>query len=200
MQFSTTIRNDWLDRYEVQIGTSPKLQIRTGAPPANCAAARTGTLLVQMTLPSDWLAAASSGSKAKSGTWSATASADGTAGNYSILDSAGTTCHEQGTITQAFSLTTNGTTAANNNVLNFAATSGVTVGMSVYGTGVPTGTTVAAVSSTTVTMSNVSTAGVASSAVILFGDTSGDMFLPAIALTAGMTVTIDTKTLTAPGA
>lgn len=200
LQFSTTIRNDWLDRYEVQIGTSPKLQIRTGAQPANCAASASGTLLAQMTLPSDWLAAASTGSKAKSGTWSTTVTADGTAGHYRILDSAATTCHEQGSITQAFSLTTSSSTSANSNVLTFAATTGVTGGMSVYGTGVPTGATVLAVGATTVTMSAVSTAGVSSSTVILFGDTDGDMFLPAVALTVGMTVTIDTKTLTAPGA
>jgi hypothetical protein len=46
------------------------------------------------------MAAASSGSKAMSGTWS-DSSADnaGTAAHFRIYDSAGTTCHMQGTVT-----------------------------------------------------------------------------------------------------
>jgi len=76
------------------------LKIRTGAPPANCAAADSGTVLATMTLPSDWMAAAGSGSKAKSGTWEDTqADAAGTAGHYRIYASDGTTCHIQGTVT-----------------------------------------------------------------------------------------------------
>jgi hypothetical protein len=51
-----------------------------------------------MTLPSDWMANASGGSKAKSGTWQDTsADATGTAGHFRIYDSGGTTCHIQGT-------------------------------------------------------------------------------------------------------
>lgn len=99
VQHSVAVRNARLDAIETTIGTAPKLQIRTGAPPANCAAASTGTLLVEITLPSDWAAAASSGSKTLLGTWQATASANGTAGHYRMFDSAGTTCHEQGTVT-----------------------------------------------------------------------------------------------------
>ena len=57
----------------------------------------TGTLLVDMTLPSDWMAAASAGSKAKSGTWQVTASGTGTAGYFRVWDSSVTTCHLQGT-------------------------------------------------------------------------------------------------------
>jgi hypothetical protein len=63
---------------ETAIGVSPVLKIRTGAPPANCAAADTGTVLATCTLPSDWMAAASAGTKAKSGTWEDT-SADAAA-------------------------------------------------------------------------------------------------------------------------
>jgi hypothetical protein len=99
VQLSVAVRNARLDVIETTMGTSPKLQIRTGAQPANCAAAATGTLLVEMTLPSDFMAAASSGSKALLGTWQATASGTGTAAHYRITDSAGTTCHEQGSIT-----------------------------------------------------------------------------------------------------
>jgi hypothetical protein len=99
-QFSTGARNAALDAIETTIGTSAILRIRTGAPPANCAAARTGTVLVTMNLPSDWLAAASSGSKVKAGTWQDTsADATGTAAHFEVMDSGGTTCHMQGTVT-----------------------------------------------------------------------------------------------------
>jgi hypothetical protein len=51
-------------------------------------------------LPSDWMAAAGSGAKAKSGTWTdATADATGTAGHFRLYASDGTTCHGQGTVT-----------------------------------------------------------------------------------------------------
>lgn len=103
MQLSVAVRNALLDSIETTIGASPKLRIYSGSMPANCAAAATGTMLVDMTLPSDFMAAASSGSKALSGTWSASgdagAGAGTNAGYYRILDAAGTTCHEQGTVT-----------------------------------------------------------------------------------------------------
>jgi hypothetical protein len=68
--------------------------------PADTATAASGTLLAEMTLPSDWLAAAASGSKAKSGTWQDTsANNTGTAGYFRIYDSGGSTCHMQGTVT-----------------------------------------------------------------------------------------------------
>lgn len=98
IQYSASVRNAKLDQIESVISTAPKLQIRTGAQPANCAAADSGTLLCEITLPSDWMAAASAGAKAKSGTWQGTASAAGTAGHFRIKDSGGTTCHMQGSI------------------------------------------------------------------------------------------------------
>jgi hypothetical protein len=97
-QYSTTVRNARLDAVESTIGTAPKLQIRTGSPPANCAAADTGTLLVEFTLPSDWMADASNATKQKSGTWEANAVASGIAGHYRIKNNAGTVCHIQGTV------------------------------------------------------------------------------------------------------
>lgn len=100
IQLSTTVRNARLDTIESTISTSPILKIRTGSAPANCAAADSGTVLATLTLPSDWMAAASSGSKAKSGTWEDTsADATGTAAHFRIYDSGGTTCHLQGTVT-----------------------------------------------------------------------------------------------------
>ncbi len=100
IQYSTTVRNAQLDALETAIGTAAVLKIRTGAAPANVATADSGTVLATMTLPSDWLAAASSGSKAKSGTWSdASADATGTAAHFRIYASDGTTAHIQGTVT-----------------------------------------------------------------------------------------------------
>lgn len=100
IQFSTTVRNAELDAIETTISTSAILKIRTGAAPATCATADSGTVLATLNLPSDWLAAASSGAKAKSGTWQdASADATGTAAHFRIYDSGGTTCHIQGTVT-----------------------------------------------------------------------------------------------------
>src|ERR1043165_3538946 len=100
LQLSTTVRNARLDQLETTIGVSAVLKIRTGAAPANCATADSGTVLGSMTLPSDWLAAASSGSKAKSGTWQdASADASGTAAHWRIHESTATTCHLQGAVT-----------------------------------------------------------------------------------------------------
>lgn len=100
LQYSTTVRNAKLDAIETAIGTSPILTIRTGAQPADCGTANSGTVLATITLPSDWMAAASGGSKAKSGTWQdASADASGTAAHFRIHDSGGSTCHIQGSVT-----------------------------------------------------------------------------------------------------
>ena len=97
LQYSVAVNNARLDAVETATGASAKLRIYTGAAPANCAAAATGTLLVDMALPADWMSAASAGSKAKLGTWSGTGVAAGTAGYFRIVDNAGTTAHLQGT-------------------------------------------------------------------------------------------------------
>jgi hypothetical protein len=100
IQLSTAVRNARLDVIESTIGTSAIMRIRTGAAPANCGTADSGTVLATLTLPSDWMAAASGGVKALSGTWQDTsADATGTAAHYRIYDSAGSTCHIQGTVT-----------------------------------------------------------------------------------------------------
>lgn len=99
LQYSTTVRNAKLDVIESTISTSPILTIRTGAAPATPATANSGTVLATITLPSDWMAAASAGAKAKSGTWQdASADNTGTAAHFRIHDSTATTCHIQGTV------------------------------------------------------------------------------------------------------
>lgn len=100
VQLSVAVRNARLDAVEAAIGTAAILRIRTGAQPATCATADSGTVLVEMTLPSDWMAAASSGSKAKTGTWEdPVANATDDAAHFRIYDSAGTTCGLQGSVT-----------------------------------------------------------------------------------------------------
>lgn len=100
LQYSVTVRNAKLDAIETSIGASAILKIRSGAAPADCAAADAGTVLATCNLPADWMAAASNGSKAKSGTWEDTsADAAGTAGHFRLYASDGTTCHAQGTVT-----------------------------------------------------------------------------------------------------
>lgn len=103
IQYSVAVNNARLDSIETTIGVSPKIQFFTGAKPANCAAADSGTKIAEGTLPSDWMAAAASASKAKAGTWTITglaaAGAGSTIGHYRIKDNAGTTCHEQGSVT-----------------------------------------------------------------------------------------------------
>jgi hypothetical protein len=100
IQLSTLVRNARLDAIETQIGGTAILRLRTGAAPADCGTADSGTIVAALTLPADWMAAASGGAKAKSGTWT-DASADnaGTVGHFRIYDSGGTVCGLQGTVT-----------------------------------------------------------------------------------------------------
>lgn len=99
VQLSTAVRNGMLDQIESVIGVSAILKIRTGAPPANCAAADSGTVLATLNLPSDWMNAASGGTKTMLGTWQdLSADNTGTAGHFRIYDSGGTVCGFQGTV------------------------------------------------------------------------------------------------------
>ena len=132
IQYSVAVRNARLDSTETTIGTSAIMRIRTGALPLTCAAADAGTVLATLNLPADWMAAASGGVKAKSGTWDdSSADAAGSAAHFRVYDSSGTVCHMQGTVTvtggggdlqvdnvnfaagQAFSVTTFSITAGN---------------------------------------------------------------------------------------
>ena len=99
LQFSGAVRDARLDAVESTAGATAKVRILTGSPPANCATAESGSLLCEITLPSDWMNAASGGVKTKLGTWQGTGSGAGSAGYFRLVDNAGTTCHAQGTIT-----------------------------------------------------------------------------------------------------
>lgn len=97
VQLGTTMRNNRLDQFEVTIGASPTLEIRTLAQPANCAAADTGAALATLPLPSDFMNAASGGTKTLLGSWTiASAAAGGTALHFRIKQ--GATCHCQGSV------------------------------------------------------------------------------------------------------
>lgn len=97
IQLAVSTRNALLDAIETDAGVSAIMKIRTGAQPADCATADAGTVLATLNLPSDWMAAASSGTKAKSGTWQdASADATGTAAHFRVYKTDGTTCIMQG--------------------------------------------------------------------------------------------------------
>jgi hypothetical protein len=98
LQFSVAVRNGMLDSIETTAGTSAKLAIFTGSPPANCGTANSGTLLILYSLASDWASAASTGAKALSSLpLTGAATGTGTAGYFRLYASDGTTCHMQGT-------------------------------------------------------------------------------------------------------
>lgn len=196
-QFGDTVRNNWLDSIETTIGTPPVLRILTGAPPATVATAQTGTVLVSMNLPSDWMAAASGGSKGLLGTWSGTAGASGTAGYFRILNTAGSTAYIQGTCGSMTMIPTTAATAATDAVLTFASTSGVVVGQRVSGTGIPADTYVIDTTGTTVTLNQASSAGVSSGTTITF---QYDMTLDNTSIASGQTTTVTAFTLNSNGA
>lgn len=114
-QISVAVRNAKLDAIETTIGASPILRIRSGAAPANCAAADTGTVLATINLAADWASAAANGSKAfVVPVQDATADATGTAAHFRIYSSGGT-CHMQGTV---------GTSGADLNLASVTLTAG----------------------------------------------------------------------------
>jgi hypothetical protein len=96
MQKSTDLRDAQNDQIETILGASAILELRSGAAPANCAAADSGTLIASMTLPADWMAASSGGVKSKSGTWEDLAADNtGTIAHYRFKTSGGV-CKLQG--------------------------------------------------------------------------------------------------------
>lgn len=98
IQYSSTIYLARLDQVETSAGASAKLRIFSGSAPANCAAADSGTLLAELTLPSDWMNAASGTTKTLLGSWTGTASggSGATPTHFRIWNNAGSVCHVQG--------------------------------------------------------------------------------------------------------
>lgn len=98
-QYSVTLRNNQLTEIATAIGGAGLLKIFSGAEPANVAAADPAGLLATINLPASPFATASGGSMAMAGTWSATASATGTAASFRVYNGTGPTCHIQGNVT-----------------------------------------------------------------------------------------------------
>lgn len=104
--YSQPINVARLEAVESTIGGTAHLHIYTGAPPAISAAA-TGTELVDMVLPADWMNVASGAApatnKTKLGTWSGTGTAGAgaglTAGYFRVTNSANSATGIQGNIT-----------------------------------------------------------------------------------------------------
>lgn len=182
-QFSTAARNASLDAIETAIGASPILRIRTGVPPANAAAARTGTVLATMNLPADFMAAASAGSKALSGTWQdAAADAAGLAGHFEIMDSAGTTCHLQGLVSAPW-----------------AASQAYVVGQQVHANGNIYRATVAGTSSSTAPSHTTGTA-TDGGVTWQFVQAGTDMEIQNTSIAVGQQLTVNAFTIAAGGA
>jgi len=130
LQLSTIVRNAALDAIQygantgqtTGIGASAKMMFFTGAVPANCAAANTGTKLAEFDLASNWMANAASGAKSLSSTpLSAAAIAAGTLGYFRAFASDGVTCHVQGIVTATGGggdLTVDNTVVANGQTIN----------------------------------------------------------------------------------
>lgn len=96
-QYSSTLRTNQVAQLQATIGGTGTLKIFTQAEPANCAAADPGTAIVTINLPATFLTQAN-GATTIAGTWSANASAAGTAACFRMYDSGGA-CHIQGNCT-----------------------------------------------------------------------------------------------------
>jgi hypothetical protein len=100
VQLSVSVRTARVQAIETTVGVSAVVKIKSGAAPANCAAADTGTVLATIALASDW-ATTTNGilTFANTPLEDLSADGDGTAAHYRVYASDGTTCHMQGTVT-----------------------------------------------------------------------------------------------------
>lgn len=100
-KYSNRVREAMLNAYE-QIIAGGTLEIRTGAHPTNTTDADTGTLIANATFPSDWMGAASGGTKLVNPGLTVTglpaAGAGLLAGHYRLKGPGGTV-DDQGSIT-----------------------------------------------------------------------------------------------------
>ena len=99
IQKSVDLRDAQNDEIETILGASPLLELRTGAAPATCATADSGTLVASMTLPADAFSASSGGTKAKLGTWQDLSADNGDTVGHFRLKTSGGVCKVQGTVT-----------------------------------------------------------------------------------------------------
>lgn len=122
-QYGATLRNNKVGQIQTTVGGSGVLKIFSGAEPVNCAAADPSGPLCTITLPATFLTS-SGGVTTLAGTWSASASATGTAASFRIYDGSAV-CHVQGNVTS--DLVLNNTSIASGqtvSVTSFAVTAG----------------------------------------------------------------------------
>ena len=119
VQYPVAQRNLMLEAKATNWGASPVMKLFSGTQPANCAAANSGTECASGSLPATPFAAAGSGAIAKAGTWQITGTTGGTAGHYRVYKSDGTTCVEQGDITD--DMTIDNAAIANGQVVTITA-------------------------------------------------------------------------------
>ncbi len=175
------------------------LRIYSGTVPADANAALSGnTLLAELTFGATAFAASVNGvATANAITGDTSNDATGTPSFFRAFETGGSVVVYQGTAGgPSVAINTSASTAANGNVLTFAATTGVVVGMSVTGAGIPAGAVVVAVTGTTVTLDRVSTAGVASGASITFSFECALSGLTGGQIIAGGTTNISSLTYT----
>lgn len=198
ISYAVLLKNARLDQVETVVGTSALLQLYNGTAPANADAALAGNvLLANGALPSDWMTAASGGSKAKTGTWTLTGNASlpspQAATFFRIYNSAGNVPSVQGTLGANVPLTTNANTPINTNTLFFAATTGVAVGQNVIGTNIPVNSTVLAVNAANIVMSIAANVALITPLSVVFGM---DMSIDNNSIAANQSLSVSTFTLT----
>jgi hypothetical protein len=122
-QYGATLRNNQISQIQTTIGASGTLKIFSGAEPANCAAADPAGLLATIALPASFLTSAA-GVTTLAGSWSASASAGGTAASFRMYDGS-SVCHVQGNVTTDLVLNnTNITLGQTVTVTSFTVTAG----------------------------------------------------------------------------
>lgn len=195
LQYSATHRTNNMTDLVTQAGATAYLLVYSGAAPANCAAAATGTLLASLPCSATF-GTVTTGVLTANAITSAAAAASGTAGYWRLCtSSAGTTVVAQGNVYQTSTAVTSAVSTAVP-TLAFASAPAVVNGQTVTGTGVPAGTyVVSGGGTTTLTLNNQVT--VASGATITFG---GDISFNSAVFSAGQTVSVTSMILTATGA
>lgn len=96
LQFDTTLRDAQNDAITTRVGNAGFLEIFTGAAPASCAAASTGTKLSKDTLGTPFAPASAGGVLSPTLPANVNALAGGTAGYWRVYKADDTTCVAQG--------------------------------------------------------------------------------------------------------
>lgn len=124
IQLGNTLRDNMVGQYETTVGTAPYIKVFTGAQPAACDSATSGTLLCDIPLASDWFTSSAVGTATLAATGTGTAAAAGTAAHYRLYNTGTTICHEQGSVTTSGGggdLTLNNTNIASGQVVTITS-------------------------------------------------------------------------------